>query len=83
MKLVIAVIITTISPRYPISEPKKDVKFKAKPSRIIAKGIIILIIHFPPFSMLGTRFADNAPKISAKVLAPILMSKSIKTLFIE
>ena len=38
MKLVIAVIITTIKPRYPISDSKNDVKFKAKPSKIIAKG---------------------------------------------
>ena len=83
MKLVIAVIITTIRPRYPISDSKNDVKFKAKPSKIIAKGIIIFIIHLPPFSMLGTRFADSAPKISAKVLAPILMSKSIKKSFIK
>lgn len=83
MKLVTAVIITTNSPRGPISDFNNDVNSKPKPSRIIAIGIITLIIHFPPFSVLEVKFANMAPIINAKVLAPILMSKSLKNIFVK
>jgi len=53
MKLVNAVENTVKKPVKPISGAKKVVRFSPNPSNIIATGIIMLIIHFPPSSVLG------------------------------
>jgi hypothetical protein len=39
---------------------------------MIVTGIILLIIHLPPFAMSEIKNAEIDPKIKAIVLAPIL-----------